>query len=407
MKLHGIQSAQSPFVKKILFVDDDANLLASFRRRLDRHFDIATALGGEEGLEVLERDAPFAVIISDQHMPGMDGIQFLREVKKRVPYTARMMLTGKADLMTAANAINEGCIFRFYTKPCPPEVLRDAIEAGLGQYDLITAEHDLLERTLAGSVKMFIDLLSLADPETYRKTQVVSNWAKKVARRMGLPSAWELEIAAMLTPIGATTIPTEIIAKLGAETALLQAEKNIRNRTPEINRNLISSIPRMENLGNIVYYQMKGFDGSGFPVDTVSGNDLPLGSRILKVLNDLASISEYPDRVAIAELEKNSSLYDPEILHVVRSCLIDATDEPAVGTERSVFDVPSFDLRVGDRLAANIETLDGMIVLAAGIYVTQAQIERLRNLQAICGVKEPVCVHAPDGGPEWPSRASG
>ncbi len=116
---------------KVLFVDDDMNILASFRRRLGRRFDIATVPGGEQGLEVLEKDGPVAVVISDQRMPGMDGIQFLTEVKKRAPDTVRIMLTGNTDLTTAIKAVNEGSIFRFFTKPCPPEEMASAIEAGL------------------------------------------------------------------------------------------------------------------------------------------------------------------------------------------------------------------------------------------------------------------------------------
>ncbi|MEE8273507.1 MAG: HD domain-containing phosphohydrolase [Alphaproteobacteria bacterium] len=405
MKLHGIRSADAPPKRKILFVDDEANILASFKRRLGKNFDISTAGGGEEALEVLKNDGPFAVIISDQRMPGMDGIEFLGEVKKRTPDTVRMMLTGHTDLETAVQAVNEGCIFRFYTKPCPPEVLADALEAGLNQYDLITAERELLERTLAGSVKVFVDVLSLVNPEAFRKAELIRGWVRDVARRMDLSNTWELNIAAMIAPIGMITLPAEITAKLHDGEMLSETEHEIFSRTPEISRNLISNIPRMENISKMIYYQQKGYDGSGFPMDTVSGDDIPLGARILRILNDLAGVTEIPNRAAFGELETRGGIYDPNVLRIVRSCFVDEKIlQDGVISEKSVARVLAANLQAGSRLVSNIETEDGLLVLAAGSQISQAQIERLRNLQRVRSIKEPIYIQElPDGtyGNRW------
>ncbi|MFH1417727.1 MAG: response regulator, partial [Planctomycetota bacterium] len=134
--------------KKILCVDDDPNILNAYRRGLRRLFEIETAEGGAEGLEAIASQGPFAVVVSDMRMPGMDGIQFLTAVKKRAPESVRIMLTGNADQQTAMDAVNEGSIFRFLTKPCPPEHLAKALTAGIEQYRLITAEKELLGKTL-------------------------------------------------------------------------------------------------------------------------------------------------------------------------------------------------------------------------------------------------------------------
>ena len=112
---------------RILIVDDEKNLLEAIQRKLRKHFKIETALGPEEGLKALTNRGPFAVVISDLRMPGMDGIQFLSRVKEILPDTVRMMLTGNADLENAIEAVNEGNIFRFLTKPCSPNVLAKAI----------------------------------------------------------------------------------------------------------------------------------------------------------------------------------------------------------------------------------------------------------------------------------------
>src|SRR4030042_1805929 len=93
---------------------------------------------------------PYAVIVSDLKMPGMNGIKFLSKVREMAPDSVRVMLTGFAELQTAIDAVNEGNIFRFLTKPCPPDILSRALDMGIEQYRLITAERELLEQTLKG-----------------------------------------------------------------------------------------------------------------------------------------------------------------------------------------------------------------------------------------------------------------
>ncbi len=390
---------------KVLFVDDDMNILASFKRRLGRRFDIATVPGGEQGLEVLENEGPVAVVISDQRMPGMDGIQFLGEVKKLAPDTVRMMLTGNTDLTTAIKAVNEGSIFRFFTKPCPPEDMASAIEAGLKQYNLVRAERDLLEHTLAGSVKVLIDVLSLVNPHAFQKTRLLRSWVGQAAKRLELSNVWELDIAAMLSPIGLITIPPEIYAKVQNGTKLGKVDREIYERAPEIARNLISNIPRMKNLSEMIYYQNKGFDGSGFPDDWVAGKDIPLGGRLLKVLIDVAALSDTPDQTTFAELEKHAKLYDPEILRVVRDCLVDEGAPKAAAPTQEIVKISVGNLRAGARLVSNIETEDGGLVLAAGNEVSQAQIERLWNFRKHCKLKEPLHVIQPKTASGKPAKA--
>ncbi len=132
----------------ILFVDDEANILDGYKRHLRKQFRIETALGGEQGLAAVVNQGPYAVIISDLRMPGMDGIQFLSRVREISPDSVRMMLTGHADLENAMEAINKGNIFRFLTKPCMPAVLALVLEAGIEQYRLVMSEKELLEKTL-------------------------------------------------------------------------------------------------------------------------------------------------------------------------------------------------------------------------------------------------------------------
>jgi len=179
--------------EKILFVDDDPNILASFKRTLRKLYDVDTAVGPEEGLEAVSRYRHYALVISDLRMPGMDGIQFLAKVRSMAPESIRMILTGNADLQAAIDAVNQGNIFRFLTKPCPPETLQLAIEAGLQQYRLIRAEKELLEKTLRGAIRILTDVLSLVNPEAFGRASRIRRYVRDIGERLGYSKAWQLE----------------------------------------------------------------------------------------------------------------------------------------------------------------------------------------------------------------------
>jgi FixJ family two-component response regulator len=132
--------------EKILFVDDEPQILDGYKRMLYRDFAVDIAVGGELGLAMIHDCGPYAVVISDMRMPGMNGAQFLAQVRAKVPDTVRMLLTGYTDLDGAIAAINEGNILRFLTKPCDKETLIDAISFGLAQYRSVTAEKKLVKK---------------------------------------------------------------------------------------------------------------------------------------------------------------------------------------------------------------------------------------------------------------------
>jgi FixJ family two-component response regulator len=132
--------------ERILFVDDEQGVLDGYERLLRKDFAVTVALGGLKGLAAIQEYGPFAVIISDMRMPGMSGAEFLAQVKQQAPDTVRMLLTGYTDLSAAIDAVNEGNIFRFLTKPCAKDVLVNAINIGLDQYRSTTAERELLKK---------------------------------------------------------------------------------------------------------------------------------------------------------------------------------------------------------------------------------------------------------------------
>ena len=115
-------------------------------------------------LQEIEAGESFAVVVSDYRMPEMDGVTFLTRVRELAPDTVRIMLTGQAGLEATIDAINESDVFRFLTKPCPPETLIATIESAAEHYGLLHAEKELLDGTLQQIVRVLIELIGLVDP---------------------------------------------------------------------------------------------------------------------------------------------------------------------------------------------------------------------------------------------------
>lgn len=165
-------SPASPY--RILLVDDDEHFLTSTARVFHQRWPIVTAPNGAAGLAALEREGPFAVVISDFSMPGLDGIRFLAEVRARAPETVRVMLTGVGDLSVAIEAVNEGHIFRFLTKPCATATLARAIEDSLQQYRLIETEREARQQEIRIAAEIQAALLLEPPPAHLRGASVAA-----------------------------------------------------------------------------------------------------------------------------------------------------------------------------------------------------------------------------------------
>lgn len=125
---------------RILCVDDEQLVLDGLSRTLRSHYVVETVTSGAQALDRLRTGEPYAVVVSDQRMPQMDGVRLLAHIRTVAPDTVRVLLTGQADMESAIAAVNEGNIFRFLTKPCSTENLLKALEASIEQYRLVTSE---------------------------------------------------------------------------------------------------------------------------------------------------------------------------------------------------------------------------------------------------------------------------
>lgn len=129
---------------RVLFVDDEPRVTEALKRALRREpYEILSATSAEEALRILSGQA-IDVVISDECMPGMSGTEFLAQVCRRFPETIRMVLTGHANVEMAIRAINQGEIYRFFTKPCNEVDLAVTIRQALRQKELLAESRRLL-----------------------------------------------------------------------------------------------------------------------------------------------------------------------------------------------------------------------------------------------------------------------
>jgi len=377
-------------VEKILLVDDDRNLLTSYQRQLRGKFRLDTAEGGKQGLAAVSSDGPYAVIVSDMRMPGMDGIQFLNRAREIAPDSVRMMLTGNAELDIAMEAVNEGNIFRFLTKPCHPDALTKSLTAGIEQYRLITVERELLEKTLRGSIKVLTELLALANPEAFGRSSRIKRYVRETALCMGVPDVWQLETAAMLSQIGCVTLPQEALRKLYQGKELTGEEAQLFDMHPIVASDLLVNIPRLQEICEIIAYQEKHFDGSGVPRDSRRGQDIPLGARVLKIVLDLDMLETRGSSKAeaLAQLKQRSGWYDPAVVAVL---------EEAIGVERRYERRRVFVKELAETMifAEDVRSARGVLLISRGNEVTRTLSERLKNLSRTAEIREPIQVLVP------------
>jgi response regulator RpfG family c-di-GMP phosphodiesterase len=248
----------SPGVKdKVLFVDDEPHLLAAIQRGLRNQFEIHVATGGREALEMLQKSGPFPLVVSDMRMPQMSGVQLLAQVRQRYPDTVRMIFSGQSDLPETIAAVNEGNIFRFLSKPCGTGALLAAVQCGLQQYRLLSAEKVLLEQTLSGCVGMLVEILSMVMPAAHSRALRLQRYVLALATALGLPPQWQWPLAAVLSQIGCVSLPRETLARAEAGQPLNEEERTLYDSHPQLARKLLEGIPRLEDVAAIVAAQMQ------------------------------------------------------------------------------------------------------------------------------------------------------
>ena len=377
--------------EKILFVDDESNLLVAIKRQLRGEYTIETALGPKEGLSFIKTKGPYAVVVSDLRMPHMDGIEFLRQVREMAPDTVRMMLSGNADMDSAVNAINCGSIFQFLLKPCSKTMLISALDQGIRQYRLIIAEKEILEKTLKGCIKVLTEVLGLVNPEAFGRSFRIKRHVFELMQYLKIKDSWEIETAALLSQIGCVTIPGTVLKKRYFGEELETEELRLYNMHPMVGYDFLSHIPRMEKIAEIIHYQEKHFDGTGIPLDSVKGKNLPVGSRILKAILDYDTLETrgFSSQDAVEKMRNCTGRYDPDIMKILDKVF-------RIKEKYSAKTIHFKDLRLGMILRDDILSEDGVLLISRGGEINSMVLKRLFAYARNSNLKKNVSVFIPN-----------
>jgi CheY-like chemotaxis protein len=373
---------------RVLCVDDEPNVLEGLALHLRRRYDVSTAESGSAGLKLIAGGPPFSVVMSDMRMPGMDGAEFLSRVREAAPDSVRLLLTGQAEMKSAIAAINQGQIFRFLTKPCPPVDLLAAFDAALQQHRLITAERELLEQTLHGSIKTLVDVLSLTSPAAFGRANRLKTRVSELAAKLGLSEKWQVEVAAMLSELGSITLPPEVVERLHSGFALSEAEQKMVGRVPEVTDQLLSSIPRLEPVRAILARAAK----PGRPSEPLSDDPtkrlVEQGARLLHVAHDFDALElqGHAPSLCIDTLRGRQDRYDPVVLEAFAG-LFGSGSAP----QEQVRELPLSALKLGMVLIEDLRLTNGALLCARGYEVNQSFLERAGNFRP-GSVKEPIRV---------------
>jgi response regulator RpfG family c-di-GMP phosphodiesterase len=374
---------------RVLCVDDEPNVLEGISLHLHRRYEVTRATSGAAGLEALTKDPGIAVVMSDMRMPGMDGAQFLSRVRATKPDVVRLLLTGQADMQSAIAAVNEGQIFRFLTKPCPPAQLLGALEAAVEQHRLIHAERVLLEQTLNGSIKTLVDVLALTTPLAFGRASRLKARTSALAERLGVVEKWPIEMAAMLSQLGAITLPPDVLEKVAYGGQLSEAEQKMVDRLPEVTEQLLGNIPRLEPVRAILTRAAKRI-AAELPTESGDKRTVELGARMLRVALDfdvLENQGTAPAR-AIDTLRGRGDRYDARVLEAFAELFGKGTAQEVVR------ELPMSALKVGMVFLDDVKLTTGALLCARGYEITASFLARAGNFRA-GSVKEPVRVRVP------------
>lgn len=402
----------------VLCVDDEPSILSALRRVLRAEgCRLLTAPGGVEALAILATES-VDVVVSDMRMPGMDGAQLLARVREHWPGTARILLTGYADMDATIAAINHGQIYRYIHKPWDENELRltvrqaaehqalqrdrerlqhltqvqneelQALNTGLEQRVAErTAElgqaHDRLKKNYLTTIRVFAGLLEMRSGLLGGHGKRVADLARRIAVAMEVPSdqVQDIFVAGLLHDMGFMAVPDTLLAKpVGRYTP---EEMQTYQRHAALGAQSLMALDDMQNVATLIRSHHERFDGKGYP-DKISGSAIPLGSRILAVADTWDDFlyghltgAQLKQSEAQTLMQRARGIqFDPEVVDVILQVTQVETPRTlklqAVSTE---------ELTPGMVLGKDFTTPEGVVLLAAGQKLTQGLVDRIRRYE--------------------------
>ena len=315
---------------KMLIVDDELANLRLLDRLFSRDFECLTASSGAEAIRLLEQ-LDIAILVTDQRMPEMTGIELLRHTARLRPHMVRILLTGYTDVEVLEEAINSGLVYMYVTKPWNNEDLKLKISRACDHYEsnkkssaLALANDRLLARLQENKLSVvtaLAEMLRTRDEHAYGHAMRVRNYATAIAQRMGLTEIEleELSAAAMLHDLGEIdniNASPHTRALAANRTAFAQAQS-------ECEAKLLAVIPELASVSDVVRFHRENFDGTGTPKG-LRAEQIPLLCRILRLADEYdqmvlpkASAPMTHDEAMRFLTQRSGKQFDPMVIEVL------------------------------------------------------------------------------------------
>lgn len=411
----------------ILIVDDEEIVLVALRDTLLREgYKVVASPHAVHALSIL-KEQQFSVVISDQQMPMVTGLEFLAQVKQIQPDATRILITAVLSLGTVIDAINKGEIFRFIVKPWLREELLATVKNAVQRYELICSNSRLHAATQAMNDRLVqlnqaleaqvakvaeqnqrLEQLAQAQEENFRQSvelcvqtmqtfyPTLGNQARRVfelcktmAKGLELPpeQSQTLEISAWIHDIGLVGVPRQLIKRWEhSPDSLSEAERALVQHHPILGEELARFAHHLREVGPTIRAHHEQFDGSGYP-DKLSGEAIPWLGRLLAVAVAFAE-SDLNSQQASEMISRGSgSAFDPEAVRAFLSSLPKAV---VPGKQREVL---LSDLRPGMVLAQGIYTATGILLIPDGQRLTPTYINKLLNHNRINPISQSLLVY--------------
>jgi putative two-component system response regulator len=334
---------------KLLIVDDEKANLRLLERLFSRDYYCLTASSGLEAIRLLEQH-DVAIVITDQRMPEITGIDLLKQTAALRPHMARILLTGYTDVEALAEAINCGLVHMYITKPWNNDDLKRRVGQALEQYENNKKQHALrvanerlearLKEMKLGLAYALAEMLRARDEYSSAHASRVSQYVTAIAERLQVSEEEraDLDLAASLHNIGHIGTPGRLLRN--AE-LLNPEEMAVYRKHIERGARILATVPELGDVANIIRFQTENFDGSGFPRG-LRGEQIPLACRVIRAADQYDSMTQ--PRTAAAAIDQDQaidSLYeragkelDPQIVKaLVLSLADDDPPEPGMNWE--------------------------------------------------------------------------
>ena len=421
----------TPTTKKvadpILIVDDEEIVLVALRDTLLREgYEVVASPHAVHALSIL-RERRFSVVITDQQMPMVTGLEFLAQVKEVQPDATRILITAVLNLNTVIDAINKGEIYRFVVKPWLREELLSTVRSAAQRYELIRGHADLhaqtlemnekltqlnreleaqmakveeqnrklaelsqaMESNLRQSVELCVQTMRIFYPTLGNQARRVYELCRAAANALELSQDQRqtLEISAWIHDIGLVGVPRHLIKRWEQTPDSLTAdERALIHHHPVLGQELARFMHHLEGVGPTIRGHHERFDGSGYP-DGLKGEAIPWLARVLAVAVAYAEGDADPKAAADLISRGSGTDFDPV---AVRAFLVSLPKAVVPGKQREVL---LADLRPGMVLAEGIYTENGLLLIPDGEKLTATYIDKLMNYHRINPISESLLVY--------------